>query len=389
MRCGLCLLLLAALATPVRALVDPEPTALPVPPWLVDIVVAGASQRVFCRGALIAPQWVLSTGTCLNDPFHLLDDVAPGKQPEYFARLGPNGDVVEVQSFVHASDYGVGLFKIALPSSAAPLPLTSLTSSELLGKAVVLYGRQATTGFRDAFYNPGGSGPAALCRVEGRAFVGQRSWCYLLGRPRSEAGLFQTRATVLDPAAPGAPATALDRSVTPDRSGRTLYLDFRASASYPCNEDLGLPVLLPRADGGVEIAGVVARVGVAAGLPLCGPSLANEFSSIEAIRAFIAETETREAFTSLCPATPVPTLRWLEAGSRLSLHWPAVPGASGYRVHYTSRHGHEPIETLDLGNRTSLTAPRAAVGALLVAVSAYNERCGSVASRPLSATPLP
>lgn len=378
----LLLWLVVLMSSPGLALVEPEATQLPPPGWMVDIMVAGAGNQVFCRGALIAPQWVLSAGACLNDPYNLLDNVAPGEDPEYIARIGPNGDAVEVREFHRTDDFTLGLFKIGLPSSATPLPLTTLRSAELSGQEVRIFGRQASSGIQHSYYNPSSAALGVNCRVEDKLFVGERAWCYLLNKPRTSFLLFQTRATVLNLAGSDLPATSLDKNVTPDKSGKFLYLDFRTSRSYPCNEDIGAPVLRTRGDGSHEIVGVVTNIGIASGLPICGISLANEFSSIDAIRPFIERTMAQDAFDTACPPAPKPRFSWQANGTTVRVQWSALRGATGYRVHYTDRHGHVPIRTVDLKSATSFTAPVVRGQDYLLAISAYNLHCGGDLSDP-------
>ena len=381
-RCLLCCMLLTL---PALALVDPAPTTLPVQPWMADIEVrvgTDPQSHVFCKGVLIAPQWILSTGLCLADPNHYLDTLYPGDDPHYFVKLGPNADVAEVEKFFTSADYRIGLFRMALASEAQALPLSGKTAKQLWGSQVFILGKQTSQAIYNPVYNPGVSADAVSCKINGTEFFLDGAICYLLATPVSGTTLYQSSATVIDPLASGAPATALDKLVNIDTSGAHLYLDFRSQRSYPCLEDLGAPVLSRQSDGSYEIAGIVAGVGMSVLLPLCGMSLANEFISVTAIRTFADQTMAAYDFSARCPKAPEPAVTYLDGGV-INLHWGSVKNATGYKLHYTTRHGHVPIETANVLDRTTISTTLEAGRDYLVAVSAYNSVCSSALSRAL------
>lgn len=374
--------LLPAIAAPSLALVDPEVTPQLAPGWMADIhVVLERQNRTtdFCKGVLIAPQWILSAASCVYDPNRVLDD-EQGK-PEYIVKLGPNADVVEVDGFFPSDDYSVGLFHIALPSEAAPLPLTDKTAAQLAGKEAVIVGRQSSLPVMHSYYNPGVTAPSALCQVNGKDFAIDGAMCYLLTKTTNANTLFRTRSIIIDPLAANAPATALDKTVKPVTTGSQLYLDFRQSQSYPCHEDLGAPVLVQNGSG-YEIVAMVTGVGIATALPVCGMSLANKFISIAGARAFIDRTLAAYDFSAACPAAPKPEVVYT-GGNEITLRWPPVRGASGYKLHYTGDHGRRPITTVDMKARTDAHTAIEPGIEYLVAVTAYNANCSSALSELL------
>lgn len=374
--------LLSLAAGPVAALVDPEVTQQMVPGWMADIhVVLKRQNRTteFCKGVLIAPQWVLSAASCEFDPGRVREDEQG--EPEYIVKLGPNADVVEVEEFYPSDDYSVALLRIALPSEATPLPLTGKTAAELLGQEAVIFGRQSSLPVMHAFYNPAVTAPSALCQVNGKDFSIDGAFCYLLTRKTNANTLFRTRARIIDPLATTAPATALDKLVKPDSTGYLMYLDFRDNRSYPCHEDIGAPVLVQNGNS-YEIAAVVTGVGMTASVPICGMSLANEFVSIDGAREFIEQTMAGYDFEASCPIAPEPEVTYT-GNNGITLKWDAVKGATGYKVHYTGDHGHVPISTVDVKGRTDVATVIAPGVEYLVAVTAYNANCSSELSDPL------
>ncbi|MES2606173.1 MAG: hypothetical protein V4603_14655 [Pseudomonadota bacterium] len=376
------LLIPVAFTMPALALVNPDITSIPVPGWMVEI--HGVLERQgrtaeLCKGVLIAPQWVLSTTTCRFDPNRVLDDEQG--ETRYVAKLGPNEDSVGVEEFFQSDDGTIALLRIELPSEATPLPLSTQTSAQLMGQQAVIFGKQTSLPVRHDFYNPNVIAPAASCQVNGTDFAIEGAFCYLLTKPARAFTLYQTRATIINPTMGGAPSTALDRAARIDTSGKQLYLDFRQSLSYPCHEDVGSPVLVKNSTG-YEIAGVVVGVGMTGFLPICGMSLANQFVSIAHARKFIDETMASYDFSATCPTRPEVDVFYL-AGNEISVAWNPVKGATGYKLHYTTRHGHEPITTLDAKGRTAVDTTIAPGADYLVAVTAYNTHCSSELSELL------
>ncbi len=382
-----CLLLLLALCTaPVLALVDPFLTTQTVPGWMAEIQVwtdADDQYHEFCQGALIASQWVLSSGTCMTDQNHYLDGLSPGEDPKFLVKLGANGESVEVEKFYFSDDYTIALFRIVKPAQATPLALSTMTATQLLGSQLTILGKEKTSAVFHTFFNPGVTATPVICKINGVEFLLDGAYCFVQTKLTTSSTLYKATATVIDPAAANAPATSLDKAVTIDRSGNLLYLDFRASRTYACAEDVGLPLLVKAANGSDEIAGVVSAAGATAGLQVCGMSLANVFASAVAIRRFVDKTYAEYDFAALCPATPVAEVSYT-SGAGISLQWNSVKGAAGYKVHYTTRHGQVPIATVNVQTQTTINTVLAHGVDYLVAVTAYNANCSSALSKPLA-----
>lgn len=368
------------------AIVEPEITPLAPQSWMVNIYAKDplGFRNFMCKGALVSGRWVLTAARCsAYDPYRALEGSSISGEPEFVVIAAGSTTQVRVLDFVHSDDGLLGLMYLETPIAAAPLRVGTATEAALIGSAVQILGTESSKGVRDARFNPG-SGLRMNCDIDGALYATGSSanggaWCYLMSWPQTGATLFAARARVIDPAAPGAPDSEMDRLGGFDRSGARLYLDFRAGGSHPCHEDLGAPVLRTAADGSFEAVGVVTAVGMAAGLPLCGPILYNTFSSLAHYADFMFAAIAQKTFELKCPAAPEPELAYLEDGSA-RLHWQRVEGASGYRLHYTPHEGYAPIRSADLGNVLEYRATLPAGAQYSVAVTAYNAGCSSPVS---------
>ena len=127
----LCFAVLAVAVVPAYALVNPEKTQLPGPGWMTEVhAVLKREGRTaeLCKGALIAPQWVLTSATCVYDVNRVADD--EDGELQYIAKLGSNGDSVEVEEFFASDDGTVALLRLGHP----------------FGQTFVLVGRQCHVG---------------------------------------------------------------------------------------------------------------------------------------------------------------------------------------------------------------------------------------------------
>jgi hypothetical protein len=376
----ICMLLSAAC----WALVNPQTTMLRFPGWSAEIFVAGPNGTYFpyCKGSLIASNWVLSSAACYFDPFKAKDAAANPGDPAFVIRLGNSDTWLEVADHIDNDDFTLTLWRLAEAVSSTPIKLSARTSAELIHANVLIPGNQSTPAVRHSFFNPS-QGENLVCNMDGVVFFTDDALCYLLGDITTSATLLSSSAVIVDPSRADAPDTALDRAIEIDASGARLYLDFRGSNSYPCNEDLGAAVVWQNADGGYELVAVAAGIGMSIGLPVCTPALVNEFRSVAHYRAFIDETIVDYEFSALCPAAPEPLLRYTGANG-INISWPAVPGATGYKIHYTDLIGYFPIETVDLKTGTEVATNLDENRVYTASLTAYNETCSSSPSELLT-----
>ncbi|MGP1609157.1 MAG: trypsin-like serine protease [Burkholderiales bacterium] len=365
------------------SLVDPAISALTQQPWFAQIYVSDgvSAPKEFCKGALINSQWILTSGFCVYDPFEALgtDRDATGKT--YVVKFAGSAVFHEIERFVQSPDLAAGMMKLVNPVTIQPVRLSTRSEADLRSKDVFILGTESTAATGDIYYNPD-LGKRMYCRVDGQVFFRTGALCYLMPKLVKASGLLEARAKVIDPGAPGAPNSSVDTYAPFDTTGNRLYLDFRATSSYPCNEDLGAPVLYTNEAGTIEVVGIVSGVGMAL-FPLCNPSLANVFGTLSAYQDFIDTTMAQDAFDSLCPSLPEVNVEY--TGDRgVRVWWNPVAGATGYRLLYTIAVGYIPFVTLDVGNQTEVRTEISPVPIYHVALVAYNEACTSPISPELA-----
>jgi hypothetical protein len=356
---------------------------LPVQAWMAQIYVDDdGTLREFCKGALISAQWILTASACVYDPFEANGPERGESEPDYVVRFAGSDIVHEVESFVQSDDFVAGMMKLKAPVTIKPVAISKKSSKELLNANVFILGTESTAAIGDYVFSPN-IGKRMYCRIGGEVFFRTGATCYVLAKSVKSTGLVETRAIVIDPKAPGAPNSSLDTWVPFDTSGSRLYLDFRAGSSYPCNEDLGYPVLRTNAAGTIELVGIVSGVGMAIGFPVCNPSLGNAFGTVSHYQDFIDTTIAQDAFNQLCPASPQPEVEYL-GGNKVRLSWDPVAGAKGYRLMYTDQVGFRSFVALDVGNTTTISTEISVEPIYRVVLMAYNEVCSSPASDELA-----
>lgn len=366
------------------ALVNPESTTLAVPGWSAEIYVVGKNntRTFYCKGSLIASRWVLSAAPCYFDPFKAKDTGVSRSNPVFVIKLGSSETYLEVADHIDSDDFDLTMWRLAKPVTNTPLKLSSKKNSQLFSTPVQILGTQSSLAAKHIFYNPY-QGANITCTVDGTTFRTTDTLCYLLGRSTTSSTLLSTAGVIIDPKAPDAPNSVLDRALTIDTTGASLYVDFRSSNSYPCHEDLGAPVLVKNLVGEFEQVGVITGAGMTAGVPMCTQTLANVISSVAHFQPFITETIVDYEFGLLCPAAPKPKVAYT-GGAGITLSWPAVEGATGYRILYTTSVGYSAIKTVDVKTQTQVSTNLNPALTYSASVTAYNDSCSGPRSELLT-----
>jgi hypothetical protein len=378
-------MLFSCFSNPASALINPEDANEPFPEWMARIYVVDQrddSLSLFCYGALTDKEWVMSSGGCFFDVYHVLDSAISGEKPVFKLEIGNSDALIDVKDYYFSDDYRLAMFQLDEEAANTPLKISSASASELLNQNVRILGFETSIPAGDAFYNPAG-GRNVLCTINGEFLYSDGALCHIYTFPVIAARMQQTRATIIDPASPSAPATILDNLVKARVVPSKIYLDFRQQNSYPCLEDIGLPIIRTTNAGEIELVGIVASTGVIAGVAMCTPSLINEFLAIGYYNDFIEKTMVAADFNNLCPAAPELTVTYT-TGNGIRLDWNAVENADGYLLQYTTRVGYDAIQTADMLDNTSISVDINPAFQYTATVMAYNSNCTSQLSEQIA-----
>lgn len=371
----LALLLAAQLAlNPAHAIVNPDDANEPIPEWLARVYYStdiSEGRTQFCMGALVGARWVVSALGCFNDPFRVLANYPGDATPQYFVRLGRDGDYVSVLQRYVSADQGIVLYELEEPVDIAPLRVSTQPIRELFGEDVTIFATQSSASLQHPHYNPG-PGREGKCTIDGEDFRSNGLYCYIYTYPVRHSILVKTQARIIDPEGPERPVGGINDQVNIVTNGSRLYLNF-TGRGYTCMEDMGLPITRRAADGEWELVGVVNAAGGVLGTPMCGPNLVNWFSVTSYYLDYFARVQAEASLRALCPAAPSPRVERHEG--EVTLRWERVPQAQGYRVVYTPNAGHEQLKVHDVGEATSLSAKLDPSKRYEVTVQAYNESC--------------
>ena len=365
------------------ALVNPGTTQTDHTDWLAFIFVKSElldNYYVVCSGVLVAPNWVLSSQGCLVDPYEVIETISTQNEITYFVELWGQFGLFEVVDSIPSPDGRLVMHKLNQAATVNPIERSTLNSQELLGTKIEVPGFYESESLGNSHFNPNGS-IKVDCLIHGELFFYNSSFCYILSPERIDFTIKGNFGTVVNPIISGPLTSPLDDDLELEFLEEKLYIDFE-EGGYPCNEDIGSPVVAS-INGAIQLVGMVTRVGVAARLPLCANSLYNLFSSSSYYEEFITQTLLRDAFDSDCPATT--RLRMEEqTNSTIRLFWEPEQSATGYRILYSPRLGYAPIQAIDLGNVTEVSAPVDPDTTYYVSLLAYNDNCTGQPSDPVT-----
>ena len=373
------LLLILCITIPdANAVIGPEELLEPVPSWLARIHVSSTNRHVIsilCNGVLIAEKWVVSSRACLRDPYRVFDIFRGIPDIEYLVTLGDSEQYLRVINRYAPPDSSLLLYELESATAVTPIRLNLSPLPELYGQEVEIVGRESSEMLNHEYFNPG-NGRSGSCKVSGETFFAPGVFCYLFIYPVRHSVFVGIRARLIDPEGPERPRTELDDYVEPITDGTRLYLDFFNSGSYTCMEDMGSPITVRNENGERELVGIVNASGMGNLLPMCSPSMANWFTATAAYQEYFEGLQAEARFRAVCPQRPFIHASVNEAGVG-ALAWQAVAGAKGYRLYYTLDSGYREIQTLDLGDTTSISSLLESGIIYEAAVQAYNNDCTS------------
>lgn len=198
-------------------------------PWAVALV--GKESGGVCTAQLIAPDWVLTAAHCTSTSM----TVRVGDRDRTRARVVQVAEAIQHPRYdAKTGAWDIGLLRLAAPVAAMPVPVASV--------------------------------------VEGRELLREGALAVIAGWGRRATGLGHSELLVESEVA----LAGLRRE-----ESRFIFID---RASGPCGGDSGGPLLLPRADGQLVLAGIASRV--AGDLCAAGGGI-SLYSDVAAARGFI------------------------------------------------------------------------------------------------------
>ena len=371
--------IVAALAIPLTfsssALINPAVTSAQTPEFMVTMLVTTESNEfvfAFCKGTLIQKYWVLSSRSCFNDHYKVFEKAVRDSRPVYYAYFEHNGETRLVEEYVVSPDGALALFRLKNPASSKPVKLVYKPTSELLSSTVNILGFETSDAIGDTLFNPAGNIPG-ICKVSGSVFTKSGTFCYIISLPDYTNQLKVSAGKVFDPAVDKTGLTIIDSLEEIDGTGTKIYVNFQASGSYPCAEDIGSALLVEQSDGWAQV-GLVYGVGSVLALPICSMTILNTFLNLSKYEAFITATTSLSEPELTCPATPLFSFE-KQGTNVVHLEWTRVSNATGYRALVTTSLGFEPIQAINLGDIDEIITAVDPSKTYTLAIQAYNNDC--------------
>ncbi len=368
---------------PHHALVNPTASESGHTAWLAFISIKDelfGDYYVVCSGVLVDPEWVLSSQGCLVDPFESIEAISSQNEITYYIELWGQYGLFEVVDSIVSPDGRLVMHKLNRPAVVSPIKRSTLDNRNLLGARVEVPGLYESESLGNTWYNPPGKIEVS-CRVRGELFFAGNSYCFIISPIYLLFPIGGNYGTVIDPETAGSLSSPLDDELNLKLTDDEIFIDFE-DGGFPCHEDIGSPVV-SRIQGEIQLVGLVTSVGIAARLPVCANSLYNIYSASHHYEEFIRQTLVRDVFDSDCPATAKIHLDEL-GDNRIRLSWTRLESAHGYKILFTPRLGYEPIQTVDVGDVTELSATIDPDSTYYVSVLAYNQNCTSQPANPLT-----
>ncbi|WP_459872984.1 S1 family peptidase [Endothiovibrio diazotrophicus] len=309
-------------------------------PWMTALVYhdyASSYDGQFCGGSLIHPRWVLTAGHCFLDRHDNVDtslavDVVIGRTN--LAAL--DGQRITVSRVVVNPDYTPAL-------DDGDIALLELSEAV------------------DGVEPPGLPGP-----IYDRFFAADGTTSTVIGWGTTSASqnlypyiLHQVSLPLVSNEA--CQASYSTRAITNNMICAGNGLGGRDS----CQGDSGGPLVIDDGNGGSVQVGVVSF-----GEGCAQPYTYGVYTRVSRYAQWISDTVCSE---TEIPATP--TIGTNVTGNDATVHYAATAGATGYRLYYAPAPALSPIDQIDVGAHTSLTANLSSGTHLYVAIQPYNGTC--------------
>ncbi|MBF0563856.1 MAG: serine protease [Nitrospirae bacterium] len=307
--------------------------------WVVAIVVSSYPDNYsgyWCAGSLIRPDWVITAGHCiahaLKNGWNL--DVVVGLS----SLLANDGTRVHVSNYVlhpsysESGDNDVGLLQLPTPVSPSitPVTLVGQTISGTLtpfGTTSTVLGWGATTSF--------------------------------------------SKSNVLQELSIPTVSNATCQTAYSQKAPGTVITDNMICAGVPdgkydaCVGDSGGPLLVSSVTASPVLIGAVSF-----GTGACGAGTYGVYSNFSQYTGWITQNTCTSAEI---PASPV--IKVGLSGTNVTISWPSIAGATGYRLYYAPYPNAGYVYSADLGTQNSLSAQLYSGANFYVAVQAYKQSC--------------
>lgn len=377
-------LFLFLVSLPSMALVKPDSADIETQGWMmsVQVRVEGTDRYVeFCKGSLIDPYWVISAQPCFFDVYDTVSDATGSSSPEYMVVSEQTGNRYLVEEQINDGRGAFSFMMLHLKRAASEEPIALFTGqeSELPGSEVKVYNNLISSSFQNDSYSPNGEIPG-ICTVSENIFFGDNGFCYMIANPQTSSELQMIDGEVIAMPEEADTSHPLNGFSSLPFEPPYFVIDYAGSDKFLCYEDLGAAVV-SEVNGVATQVGMVMGVGALAFTPTCNSSFLNFHLGFSEARQFIDSTIAKGVFDRQCPGTT--SIEAEPTGFLLAqFQWEPIENAEGYSIVFTPALGQVPVQSVNVGNITSLEVELEPLVTYSLAVQGYNSQC----TGPLSET---